>query len=156
MNLPAPAAPAPLLLELRPRPSMRGLRGLMWLHAVPAAGIPLLVIDGIPALVLAAGIAASWLYCRRHAAFGFGATAITGLRLYADGSWQIADARGWSAARLMSGSVLFGVWPMLCFVLNDGRRRCRVLVGDELETGALRRLRAQLLQLRVHGRQVES
>lgn len=144
--IPVASTNSALVLDLRLQPSVRGLRWLLWLHAVPAAALPLLAVDGWPALVLAVGIAASWVHCRRHPAFGFGARAIVGLRLYADGSWQVGDARGWRAAVLESSSALFGSVLALGFRLVGGGHRRRVLVGGELEPGALRRLRAHLLQ----------
>jgi toxin CptA len=133
-------------LDLAPRPSPRAHRYLFLLHA----GLLVLLLIAIPAggplALLALGLGISWLWLRRHPVFGFGSRALTRLIWHAEGYWTVHEASGRRVeAELQADSLLH---PRL-LVLNfrgreDGRRRTRVLLGDELDPDVLRRLRARL------------
>src|ERR1700739_767821 len=129
-------------LDLSPRPSVRAVVGLSLLHM---AAVVLVVVAHLPkwlALGMALLFLASWLPLRRHPAFGYGPRALTHLILHAGGGWTVESAKeGREDAELLAGSVVQSWVIVLNFRLKSGRRRSRVLLGDELDADALRRLR---------------
>ena len=133
-------------LDLSPRPSVKAVVTLSLLHV---AAVALIVVAGLPkpasvAMVLL--LLASWFTLRRHAAFGYGPRALNHLILHAAGGWTVESAKeGREDAELLAGSVVQSWIIVLNFRLKSGRRRSRVLFGDELDADALRRLRARLL-----------
>ena len=133
-------------LDLSPRPSVRAVMGLSALHM---AAVALVVLSGPPKWVglgLALLFLLSWFSLRRHAAFGYGPRALTRLICHAEGDWTVESARGGRQdAELLSGSTVQSWITVLNFRLKQGGRRTRVLLGDELDAGQLRRLRARLL-----------
>lgn len=137
-----------VIAEVAPGPSQRALHYLLPLHAAPLVAVPLFYHGDAmwPPLLLAAVVGASWFYLRHHAALGFGRRALTRIIAYADGEWMVEDAAGrQQSARLTSSMVVWGTLMLLNFRLADGRRRSRLLVGDEAPKAPLRRLRAHLL-----------
>lgn len=133
-------------VDLSPDPGYGALRVLLLVHVIPLAAIPLLLhLSGWLPLLLAVGIGGSWLYVRRRPALGFGPRALTRLTLHGDGSWNVEDEAGRHKAELQRSSVVWGRTVILNFRLANGARRSRILYGDEVNTDALRRLRARLL-----------
>jgi toxin CptA len=133
-------------LDLSPRPSLRAVVGLSLLHM---AAVGLMVLAHLPkwgSLVMSLLLLASWFTLRRHPAFGYGPKALTHLILHAEGGWTVENARGERFEAELLGSSVAQSWIIvLNFRLKQGGSRSRVLVGDELEADALRRLRARLL-----------
>lgn len=137
-------------IDLALAPSVRGVAALSLLHAGILLLLMLAMPDGVGMAVAAFGVAASWLYARRHASVGFGRRALRHLVWREDGSWQLALGDGaLQSAELLPMSVVRGPVPVLCFRLA-GRRTSRVLFGDEGERDALHALRMRLAT-EVHG-----
>jgi toxin CptA len=133
-------------LDLSPRPSLRAVVGLSMLHMAAVALVVLAQPPQWASLVMALLLLASWFTLRRHPAFGYGPKAIHHLILHAEGGWTVETARGERhEAELLGSSVVQSWIIVLNFRLNSGGSRSRVLVGDELDADALRRLRARLL-----------
>ncbi|HUR40202.1 MAG TPA: protein YgfX [Verrucomicrobiae bacterium] len=135
-------------LELAPRPSLRALTILFWLHVGVLVAVLALLRGGPVAAGLAALVAVSWIWSRRHPVFGFGPRALVRLAWHEDGRWTLEDARGQRCEATLLGS---SVVHDLVIVLNfraAGATRSRALLGDELSTDEQRRLRARLRQER--------
>lgn len=132
-------------IELAPRPSVRALTVLFWLHVLVLGALLLALRPGPGMAGLAAMVALSWILTRRHPVFGFGKNALARLTWHADGGWAVHDARGarWEA-QLLGNSLVHERLLVLNFRLQDGTRRSRALLGDELDEALLRRLRARL------------
>lgn len=132
-------------VDLVLKPSGRAHHLLFWLHVLPLALLPL-AMDAQPALVIVAlAIGASWLWLRRHPAFGHGPRAVARIVGDPDGRWIIGNRNGQQAeATLLGDSTVLSWILILNFRAADGRRRTRVLLGDETTPEALRRLRARL------------
>src|SRR5689334_6198593 len=93
-------------IDLALRPSPRALTFLFWLHAAVLA-LAMAALAGVALVALAAAVGASWLWTRRHAAFGLGPRALVRLTWHADGSWRVRDASGAEfEAELLGNSVL--------------------------------------------------
>ncbi|HEX4871798.1 MAG TPA: protein YgfX [Nevskiaceae bacterium] len=130
------------VLDLRLRPSGRGQQLLFWVHALPL--LLMMLSDAPPRLllptVLAVGL--SWWWLRRHAVLGHGPRAIRQLQLDLEGQWRL----GTLAVAL--GPQTRVDWPLpgtVWLVLEqEGRRHCRLLLGDELDEASYRRLRQRL------------
>ena len=136
-------------IDLLPRPSLRALQLLLLLHAIPAAALPLLSIDGWPALAVAAAIAASWFYVRRRPALGFGANALVRLVWLADGHWKLERGSGRTCSGVLRGDSLVSSFLLILrFDLDEGGRATRIIMDGDLEPEQMRRLRARLLQTR--------
>jgi hypothetical protein len=132
-------------LDLALRPSSRAHHLLFWLHVFPLALLPAAMESGPWMVGVAALIGLSWLSVRRHAAFGYGPRAIARIALDPDGRWSIANVHGKRLdAELLGDSVAWSWLLVLNFRDADGRRRARVLLGDETTAEGLRRLRARL------------
>jgi len=116
------------------------------LHALPLAAIPLLLDSGgwLP-LALAGAIGLSWLTVRRQSVLGFGPRALTRIVAHGDGSWTVEDAAARRYAAELTGGCLLSRLVVLEFRLDNGRRRRRLLLGDEVDAHSLRRLRARML-----------
>lgn len=132
-------------IDLAPRASLRALTLLMLLHGTVGM---LLLLAQPPGWLMGGGVAAvgmSWLYLRRHPAFGFGEKALTRLTWHAEGGWTLHEAGGASVGASLEGSsiVLPGLL-VLNFLGADGARRHRALLGDELDVETFKRLRARL------------
>ncbi len=133
-------------LDLSLRPSVRAVA---WLSALHIAAIMLVVLSG-PSKYAGVGMAflflLSWFSLRRHPAFGYGPRALTHLIWHAEGGWTLESLReGRQDAELLPGSVVQSWIVVLNFRLASGRKRTRVLLGDELDPELQRRLRARLL-----------
>ena len=132
-------------IDLAPRASLRALTLLFWLHVAVLAGLMIALSPGPAMAGLAALSALSWLWTRRHPAFGFGPRALTRLTWHADGTWTVHNAAGASStAELLGNTLVHEYLLVLNFQFQDGRRRTRALLGDELDTELLRRLRGRL------------
>jgi len=132
-------------IDLSLRPSHRAHHLLFLLHAAPLALLPFAMAPGWPVALLIAAFAASWLWLRRHAAFGFGERALVRLMWHGDGHWTVSDAAGRkSEAELLEHSCVHARLMVLNFRLATGERRTRVVLGDELGADPLRRLRARM------------
>ena len=133
-------------LDLTLRPSVRAVVTVSLLHM---AAIALTVLAQLPkwaGLGMAVLFLASWMTLRRHAAFGYGARALNHSILHAESGWTVESGRdGRQDAELLGSSVVQSWIIVLNFRLKQGGTRSRVLVGDELDADALRRLRARLL-----------
>ena len=132
-------------IDLAPQPSLRALQLLFWLHAAVLLLALAALKPGTPMAVLAAAVAASWLWTRRHPAFGYGPRALTRLTWHAGGGWTLRDGGGAQLeAELLGRSLVHDALLVLNFRLKDGGWRSRALLGDELDGESLRRLRARL------------
>ena len=133
-------------IDLKLKPSMRALQWIFALHVIPVALLPL-AMNPSPTLVIIVGaFAVSWLWLRRHPAFGFGHRAIVRLLWNSDGTWLLEDAEGRkSQAALLPNSYVHARLMVLNFKLGTGMKRSRVLLGDEADVELLRRLRARLM-----------
>jgi hypothetical protein len=132
-------------LDLALRPSSRAHHLLFWLHVMPLALLPAAMEPGPWMVGVGALIGLSWLSVRRHAAFGYGPRAIARISIDPDGRWSIANVHGKRLdAELLGDSVAWSWLLILNFRDGDGRRRTRVLFGDETTAEGLRRLRARL------------
>jgi toxin CptA len=133
-------------LDLSPGPSVRAILALSVLHM---GAVVLVVLAQLPkpaSLAMALLLLASWFTLRRHPAFGFGPRALHHLILHAAGGWSVESVKdGRGDAELLDGSVVQSWIIVLNFRLKSGRKRSRVLLGDELPADAMRRLRARLL-----------
>lgn len=135
----------PAALDLTLRPSAKAHHLLFWLHVLPLALLPMAMESGPWMVGVAALIGLSWLAVRRHAAFGFGPRAIARIAVDPDGRWSIANIHGKRLdAELLGDSVAWSWLLIVNFRDSDGRRRTRLLMGDETTTEGLRRLRARL------------
>lgn len=138
--------------DLNLRPSFRAHRFLFILHLLAIALVLAAMSPGLPMLLLAAAFGASWLWLRRHAAFGFGHRALVRLVWQADGQWLVVDSSGNRAeADLLGNSCVHSRLMVLNFRLKTGKRRTRVVLGDELGADPLRRLRARLVSFACAG-----
>lgn len=132
-------------IDLSLRPSHRAHRYLFLLHIVPLSLVPFAMAPGWPMLALIGALGGSWLWLRRHSAFGFGRRALTRLMWHGDGGWTVVDAAGRKGtAELLGQSCVHARLMVLNFRLANGERRTRVVLGDELGADPLRRLRARL------------
>jgi toxin CptA len=132
-------------LDLVLRPSARAHHLLFWLHVLPLALLPAAMASGPWMVGVAALIGASWLSVRRHPAFGYGPRAIARVVVDPEGRWSIVNIHGKRLdAELLGDSVVWSGLLILNFRDADGRRRTRVLLGDETTPEGLRRLRARL------------
>jgi toxin CptA len=133
-------------IDLALRPSLRALAWLFWIHTALLVLALVAVPQGAAMAAMAVAVAGSWLWTRRHAAFGHGARALTRLTWHADGSWRVHDATGAShEAELLGSSLVHDALLVLNFRLEGGgRMRTRALLGDETDEESLRRLRARL------------
>jgi hypothetical protein len=132
-------------IDLAPQPSLRALQLLFWLHAAVLLLALVALRPGAPMALLAVAVAASWLWARRQAAFGYGPRALSRLTWHAAGSWTLRDAGGAQLeAELLGSSLVHDALLVLNFRLAAGGRRSRALLGDELDEESLRRLRARL------------
>ncbi|HWU69522.1 MAG TPA: protein YgfX [Stenotrophobium sp.] len=133
-------------LDLAPRASMRAFGYLFGLHVALLVLVPFAMQPGPMMYVVLGLIAVSWLWLRRHPVFGFGDRAIVRLVWHAEGGWTLYDAAGrHSDATLLGSSYVHARLLVLNFRLKSGRRRTRILLGDELDAELLRKLRARLL-----------
>lgn len=139
-------------IELAPRASVRALTILFWLHVGVLAVLLAVLRPGGGMAGFAAVVMLSWILTRRHPAFGFGKNALVRMTWNGDGTWSLKDARGarWDA-ELLGNSVVHERLLVLNFRLQDGDRRTRIFLGDELEAEQFRRLRARLGLLRAQG-----
>lgn len=133
-------------IDLRPRPSLRGLQMVVGLHVIAAALAFIAQPPDHLGLVMSVALMLSWFSLRRHPVFGFGRKALTRLTWHADGpTWTLAsDAGGTVDAQLLPSSRVTRLGVLLNFRLANGQQRSRVLVGDEVDADTMRRLRARL------------
>lgn len=132
-------------IDLALRPSLRALTGLFWIHTAVLV-LALAALPSGPGMAgMAVAVALSWLWTRRHPAFGHGPRALARLTWHADGSWRIHDTAGASFdAELLGSSLVHTHLLVLNFRLKSDGRRTRALLGDETDADSLRRLRARL------------
>ncbi|MGH8461214.1 MAG: protein YgfX [Stenotrophobium sp.] len=133
-------------LDLAPKASMRAFSLIFGLHVAVLVLVPFAMQPGLMMAAVLGLIGLSWLGLRRHPVFGFGDKAIVRLVWHAEGGWTLHDAVGrHSEATLLGNSYVHARLLVLNFRLKSGRRRTRILLGDELDGELLRRLRARLL-----------
>ncbi len=132
-------------LELPLKSSARAHQLMFWMHVLPLALMPMAMEAGALMVGVALAIALSWVGVRRHAAFGFGPGAIVRIAVDPDGRWTIQNPAGKRLDVSLQGDSVVWSWLLILnFRGEDGRRRSRVLLGDEAEPDALRRLRTKL------------
>ncbi len=131
-------------VDLRLRPSRRALQWALWLHALPAALLPLTVAPGWPMVAVAGLIALSWMAIRHHPALGLGRRAITRLTWDSEDRWQAWIGGKPQPVTLLGHSLVHGDWLVLRFETERGRCVTRLLMGDDAGAEPLRRLRARL------------
>ncbi len=140
------SAQAPAALELNLKPSARAHQLLFWIHIFPLALLPFAMQTGVLMLTVAAGVAGSWLWVRRHPAFGYGPKAIRRILAQADHRWAIeTSAPKPVAAELLSSTYVHPLVLVLNFRVPSGQKRSRILLGDEVSPELLRKLRARLI-----------
>lgn len=130
-------------VDLSLRSSARAHQILFWLHVLP---LVLLGFGGAPGAAqvgIAFGIALSWIWLRRHPAFGHGPKAITRVTWHAEGNWTLHFGERSFDAELLGNSYVNASLSILNFRVGK-RRYTRALLGDETTPEALRRLRARL------------
>jgi toxin CptA len=133
-------------VDLSPHPSMRAFRWLFLLHTGLLLLTAFAMPPGVMFFALITLLALSWLWLRRHPAFGFGPRAIVRMIWHAEGQWTLYEGNGHSfEAELMPDSILHATLLVLNFKQVGGGRKIRILLGDELDEESLRRLRARLL-----------
>lgn len=128
-------------LSLRTSPLAHQL--LFWLHVLPLVLLGFGGLDGAAPLALAFAVGLSWLWTRRHPAFGHGPRAITRLTWHADGRWTLQIGSQSGDAELLDNSYVHRAVLILNFRVG-ARRYTRILLGDETSPDALRRMRARL------------
>lgn len=134
-------------VDLLLKPSARAHQWLFWLHTAPLVLLPMAMREGPWMVALAFGIALSWVWLRRHPAFGFGPRALVRIIAHADGRWTLENPSRKALAAQLLGDSFVRPWLMvLNFRSEDGRRRTRIVLGDETTPEALRRLRVRLAQ----------
>lgn len=132
-------------VDLTLRPSARAVRLLFWLHGAPLVLLPFAMQPGMPMLLIAAAMAASWFWLRRHPSFGHGPRALTRLIWHAEGHWSLMRGSAQAAEAELLGNTYVQSWILILnFRTGEGRRYTRILFGDDLPADALRRLRARL------------
>ena len=132
-------------IDLAPRASVRAVAVLFGLHVVVLALTLAALRPGGGMAVIAGLVLLSWIATRRHPVFGYGPNALVRLTWHDDGKWSVHDRRGarWDA-ELLPSSLVHERLLVLNFRLQDGVRRTRALLGDELDPEQFRRLRARL------------
>lgn len=132
-------------LDLPLKSSARAHQLMFWMHVLPLALMPMAMEPGALMVGVAFAIALSWVFVRRHAAFGFGPAAIVRIAVDPEGHWTIRNPSGTRLDVTLEGDSVVWSWLLILnFRGEDGRRRSRVLLGDEAEPDALRRLRTKL------------
>lgn len=132
-------------VELQLVPSLKALKIISTLHILPLAALPFAMQPAPVMWALIAAFAGSWFWLRRHAAFGFGQTALVRLTWHADDSWTLREAGGAQhTATLRGDSTRHPQGLILRYDLKGGGTRTRVIAGDEADGDSLRRLRARL------------
>lgn len=132
-------------VEVRLVPSLKLLKIVSTLHMLPLALLPFAMQPGPVMWGLLAAFAASWFWLRRHAAFGFGKTALVRLTWHADDSWTVHQTNGVQhTASLKPNSSQHPQLLILRYALKDGGTRTRLIAGDEADAESLWRLRARL------------
>jgi hypothetical protein len=132
-------------IDLRPAPSARALKGLLWLHMAALLLVLLVVPQGYSSMLAAALMGVSWWRLRRHSALGYGPRALERMTWHPDGHWSLWGVGGWRReARLRTDSRRYAGCLILRFEDADGRRHTRILVGGELPDEQLRRLWVRL------------
>lgn len=135
-------------VDLALKPSARAHFVLFALHAVPLAAMPLAMPSGFPMIGVACVLGASWLWLRRHPALGHGPKALRRIVWRADGGWSVTTAGGQAREAVLRGdSTVWSAAIVLNFDVQPGGRATRILLGDEADAEALRRLRARLAAL---------
>lgn len=132
-------------VDLALRPSARAHGWLFALHALPLVVLPFALGSGLPLMTVAFAIGLSWVWLRRHPAFGHGPKALQRIVWRADGGWSVT--RQGSAPReaeLRGDSTVWSAAMVLNFDVEGGGRATRILLGDEADGETLRRLRARL------------
>jgi toxin CptA len=133
-------------IDLKLKPSMRGLQWVFVLHILPVGILPLAIKPGPVLAAVVGAFALSWLYLRRHPAIGFGPRGLKRLVWNADGTWLVEDNEGRkSQAALLPTTYVHPRLMVLNLSLNSGGRRTRMILGDEAPPEILGRLRARLL-----------
>lgn len=132
-------------VDLVLKPSARAHHLLFWTHVLPLALLPMAMQSGPWMIGVAMLIGGSWVYVRRHPAFGYGPKAIVGVSCDPEGRWSIRNTAGKRLdAELLADSTVLSALLILNFRDSSGRRHTRVLLGDETTPDAFRRLRARL------------
>lgn len=145
MNTPSSSNSFASTVDLSLRPSYRAFRAVFALHFVCLTLTVFSVPAGAPMMALATAFGLSWLWVRRHPALGLTPQAVTRIVWHADGNWTLHRAQGEPhAAALLPGSLVHPWLLVLRFRLESGVAVSRVILGDETDADALRRLRARL------------
>lgn len=136
----------PPSVDLLLKPSLRAHHVLFWMHMLPLVLLPMAMQSGATIIAIAFGVALSWVWLRRHPAFGYGPRAVVRIIGNADGRWTLerGNRERLDDAELLGDSYVQSWILMLTFRSSDGRRCMRILLGDEAAPEALRRLRARL------------
>lgn len=136
----------PQTVDLILKPSARAHQWLFWLHAIPLALLPVSMRFSEPVmLALVVVIGLSWVWLRRHPAFGHGPRAWVRIVANPDGRWTLERAKRERVEAVLLGDTYVQSWILILnFRSAEGGRCTRIVMGDEAEEDALRRLRARL------------
>lgn len=138
-------------IELRLKPSARAHHLLFWLHALPLMLLPLAMQPSLAMTAVAILIGGSWIWLRRHPAFGYGPRALRRIVWHPDGRWSLWRGNGTElSAEIAGNSYLHPRLTILNFSVPGQRACTRVLLGDEAAENLLTRLRARLSALRTN------
>lgn len=132
----------PIHLHMRPSPSLRRLAFVLHVAAVAIVLVayPLTVIS----LVLLAALTLDAWYCDRRLARPQPQD-IASVLLASNDHWELWTVAGRScAARLLRASPVHPFMTGLSFACADGKRRHLVLLKDNVDSDAFRRLRVRL------------
>lgn len=137
-------------IDLRLKPSLRAVKIVFGLHLVAIALVFLARPPTWAGLALALLLFISWQRLRRPTEAGYGGAALVHLIWHADSErWTLETGSGAQTGAELLGSSVVQPWLLvLNFRRQDGRRRTRIVFGDELDDEQLRRLRARLLALK--------
>ncbi|MGQ0502611.1 MAG: protein YgfX [Panacagrimonas sp.] len=134
-------------VDLALKPSARAHHVLFWLHILPLAALPAAMKSGPELMVVAAAVAVSWVWLRRHPAFGYGPRALQRIRWVPEGPWLGTTASGERVELDLLPQTCVNEWVIFLNFRDPSQRRfTRILLGDECSPEALRRLRAKLAQ----------
>jgi hypothetical protein len=130
-------------LTLDIRPSKRFIAAITAVHAGGAVAVQLLDLTPWLRLMLAGAVMLAGLSLGRRylqAAAGFA----SGLRLRVDGRFEVATVGGGVEASLVSADIVEPWLTVLVFRLPSKRRCAAILLADNVDPDAFRRLRARL------------
>lgn len=146
MDSPASPLAAPLVLELRPSPTL--LLFLIGIHAGAWACLGAMEWPPGPKWLLGLVVALHLLGSGRRSLLR-GPGAVTAVALDARNRWSLRlDSALWVAARLRPGGFVQAWLTVLVLRLESGEARALILLADNCDPAGFRRLRVRLRHAR--------